>query len=404
MAGAARLVEGLKRRVFLVGQAVSLFGDGLAILAIPLLVLQLTSSPLAAALSATPRSIGYLIVGLLSGPIVDRISPWPILITADVIRAAVFALLYLLTVAHAAPVWLILGLALVAGGAGVFFESSLTIAVRDLFADDELMGANAFLETAAQTSVVLGPATVGVLAAGMGIDFALLVNALTFMVSLATLAFFARRPGPRPVARGTGGFGAEFRAGLGYLVRTPLIRAMTMLVVLVNLCMAVEKLIVFFAAKTLGLSAPLVSMAVIGGGLGGVAGALTASRLAARTGQIRLIAISLTGIGAALVAVSAAPDLAWLMIANVVLVYATIVAGLVNRTVRQRVVPRELLGRVTSTIRAFGLGATPVGAVLAGTFTQLMGGDPRPVFLGSGLIILIATPLTWFRTLRHHQG
>lgn len=404
MAGAARLVEGLKRRVFLVGQAVSLFGDGLAILAIPLLVLQLTSSPLAAALSATPRSIGYLIVGLLSGPIVDRTSPWPILITADVIRAAVFALLYLLTVAHAAPVWLILGLALVAGGAGVFFESSLTIAVRDLFADDELMGANAFLETAAQTSVVLGPATVGVLAAGMGIDLALLVNALTFMVSLATLAFFARRPGPRPVARGTGGFGAEFRAGLGYLVRTPLIRAMTMLVVLVNLCMAVEKLIVFFAAKTLGLSAPLVSMAVIGGGLGGVAGALTASRLAARTGQIRLIAISLTGIGAALVAVSAAPDLAWLMIANVVLVYATIVAGLVNRTVRQRVVPRELLGRVTSTIRAFGLGATPVGAVLAGTFTQLMGGDPRPVFLGSGLIILIATPLTWFRTLRHHQG
>ena len=404
MAGAARVVEELKRRVFLVGQAVSLFGDGLAILAIPLLVLQLTSSPLAAALSATPRSIGYLIVGLLSGPIVDRTSPWPILITADVIRAAVFALLYVLTVARAAPVWLILGLALVAGGAGVFFESSLTIAVRDLFADDELMGANAFLETAAQASVVLGPATVGVLAAGMGIDLALLVNALTFMVSLATLAFFARRPGPRPVARGTGGFGAEFRAGLGYLVRTPLIRAMTMLVVLVNLCMAVEKLIVFFAAKTLGLSAPLVSMAVIGGGLGGVAGALTASRLAARTGQIRLIAISLTGIGAALVAVSAAPDLAWLMIANVVLVYATIVAGLVNRTVRQRVVPRELLGRVTSTIRAFGLGATPVGAVLAGTFTQLMDGDPRPVFLGSGLIILLATPLTWFHTLRHHQG
>jgi hypothetical protein len=57
----------LRPRIFLGGQAVSMLGDGLAALAIPLLVLQLTGSPVAAALASAPRSIGYLVAGLPAG-------------------------------------------------------------------------------------------------------------------------------------------------------------------------------------------------------------------------------------------------------------------------------------------------------------------------------------------------
>ena len=57
----------LRPRIFLGGQAVSMLGDGLAALAIPLLVLQLTGSPVAAALASAPRSIGYLIAGIPAG-------------------------------------------------------------------------------------------------------------------------------------------------------------------------------------------------------------------------------------------------------------------------------------------------------------------------------------------------
>ena len=65
----------LRERAFLGGQAVSMIGDGLAILAIPLLVMQLTRSPVAAVLASLPGSVGYLAAGLPAGVLADRPTP-----------------------------------------------------------------------------------------------------------------------------------------------------------------------------------------------------------------------------------------------------------------------------------------------------------------------------------------
>jgi predicted MFS family arabinose efflux permease len=391
----------MRSRIFLSGQAVSLFGDGLAILAVPLLVLKLTRSPLAAALASAPRTIGYLLVGLPSGPIVDRVDPWRLLIAMDVVRAVVFASLYLLTLAHVRSVAMILALAVLAGGAGVFFESALTVAVRDVYDGPDLLRANAFLETAGQTSVVLGPAVVGALAVAAGVDTALLVNAATFVVSLVTLYGRAGRVRrSRSAHAPRHGLWREFRTGLGYVLRTRVILTLTIMQTMVNLCLATEKMIIYLARDTLGLAAPLVSLAVTGGGLGGVAGALTARRILTRVGALRLIAGSVALIGLGLAAVSTATDVWSLAAANLVVVWATVVASIIGRTLRQRIVPRPLLGRVTSTVRTVFLAVTPIGAATAGVLTTALGGDPRPVFLGAGLLILITTVIAWTTALR----
>lgn len=394
-------------RVFMAGQSVSLLGDGLAILAIPLLVLHLTGSPVAAALASAPRTIGYLLVGLPSGPIVDRTNPWRLLIAMDTLRAAVFIALYIVTVAGTRSVPLILALAFVSGGAGVFFDSALTIAVRDVFTGPTLLRANSFLEMATQTSVVLGPAVVGALAAGFGIDVALLIDAATFVVSLATLFTVSRSQSRDERARASDSswrqLWPEFKAGFGYLLHARVILSLSIVQTVINLCLAVEKLIVFFAKDTLSLSATLVSMAVVGGGMGGVIGALTARRIVARVGALRLVALSVALIGAALAALSAATDVWWLAAGNLALVWATIVASIVIRTLRQEIVPRHLLGRVTSTVRTVYLAVTPVGAVLAGVFTSSLGNNPRPVFLGAGVLILLTVALAWVTTLRRVQ-
>src|SRR5215472_18460316 len=80
-------------RVFLSGQAVSLLGDGLAVLAVPLLVLDLTRNPLVSALSAASVTVGYLMVGLPAGVLVDRLDAWRVLLLTDALRAAAFAAL-----------------------------------------------------------------------------------------------------------------------------------------------------------------------------------------------------------------------------------------------------------------------------------------------------------------------
>jgi Major Facilitator Superfamily len=393
-------VRAVGSRIFLSGQAVSLLGDGLAVLAIPLLVLRLTHSPLLAALASAPRTIGYLLVGLPSGPIVDRADPWLLLVAMDVVRAAIFVALFLLGLAHVRSVAVILVLAMAAAGAGVFFESALTVAVRDVFTGPDLIRANSFLEMAGQTSVVIGPAVVGVLAAGLGVDVALLIDAATFVVSLATL-FAVRRDRAGPAQRAGGALWTEFRAGLAYIARTRLILTLVIVQAVINLCLAVEKLIIFFAGTTLGLTAPRVSLAVIGGGAGGVAGALTARRIVTRLGALPLVASCLALIGVALAVMGAAADVWWLAASNLVLVWATVVANIVLRTLRQQIVPRRLLGRVTSTVRTICLALTPVGAVVAGALTAALGGDPRPVFLGAGLLIVVTAVIAWAVALRH---
>ena len=159
--------------MFLSGQAVSLLGDGLAVLAIPLLVLGLTRSPLISALSAASVTLGYLAVGLPAGVLVDRLDAWRVLVVTDAARAIAFAGLYLLWVTGAARLWVIM--------------TALDTVVKDLVPGPRLIRANSVLELASQAALVAGPAVVGVLAAAGELGAALLADAVTFGVSLATL-------------------------------------------------------------------------------------------------------------------------------------------------------------------------------------------------------------------------
>ncbi|MFC6885726.1 MFS transporter, partial [Actinomadura yumaensis] len=258
----------LPARVFLAGQAVSALGDGLALLAVPLLVLRLTHDPLAAGLAAAPRGIGYLLAGVPAGPVADRLSPWTTLIASDAVRTAVFVALPVLAWCGGARLWLVLALAFLSGAATVFFDAALAVAVKDLFPGPGLLRANSALEAAAQASQVAGPALVGVLAAAVGPEPALLLNAATYAVSLASLAAVARRrPAARP-ARADGPVRA-FGEGVRFVLAFRPLLVLTALQTMVNLCLAVDTLIVFLARVTLGLSPAAAGAAVAAAGLGG---------------------------------------------------------------------------------------------------------------------------------------
>src|SRR5947208_3270768 len=92
---------------------------------------------------------------------------------------------------------------------------------------------------------------------------------------------------------------ADFRAGIGYLLSVRVLVIMTVMQIIVNMCLATEKLMFFYARDTLGLSPAGVGAVVAAGGVGGVAAALSASWLAGRFGQIHLVVLTVAARGPA---------------------------------------------------------------------------------------------------------
>jgi MFS family permease len=396
-----------RSQVFLAGQAVSMLGDGLAVLAVPLLVLQLTRSPMAAVLASLPGSAGYLAAGLPAGVAVDRLDPWLVLISCDVLRALIFGSLFLLTRSNAVTAWQILALAFAAGAVTVFGDTALAVAVRDVFAGRQLVAANSWLESANQSGQILGPGAAGLLAAAGLLHVSMLIDALTFLVSLATLTGVRRGyPVSRPDAT-TGpalaGLGRDLITGLRYLAATRLLLTLLLFMLVLNLCLGADKLIIFLARDTLHLGPGAVGLVVTAGGAGGLAGAVTTARLCRRLGPVRVVALGAGLSGVALVLIAAATSLPVAVAANVLYTWAIIVASVTMRSLRQVLVPRELLGRVTASWRLGGQAVTLAGALLAGAVATALGGDPRPVFAAAGALTLGTVAVAWQAGLRTEQ-
>ena len=395
-------------RAFLGGQAVSMIGDGLAILAIPLLVMQLTGSPLAAVLASLPGSVGYLAAGLPAGVLADRANPWLVLIAGDVIRALIFLTLFVLTGSRAIAPALILSLAFAAGAVTVFSDTALAIAVRDVFTGPRLVTANSWLESANQSGLIIGPGAAGLLAAAGLLHGAMLIDALTFLVSLASLAGVRRRyrpagtPGRSAMTRRT--LRRELADGIRYLAATRLLLTLLVFLLTLNLCLGADKLIIFLGKDTMHLSPGQVGLLVTAGGVGGLAGAAGTGLLCRWLTPLPAVTLCCAASGIALLLISAATAMPVLLAGNLLYMWAIIAASVTNRSLRQALVPRELLGRITASWRLGGQAVTFIGGVLAGVLAGLLGNDPRPVIAAAGCLTLLTVAVAWFAGLQKENA
>ncbi len=385
-----------------------MLGDGLAILAIPLLVLQLTRSPAVAVLASLPGSVGYLAAGIPAGILADRLDPWRVLISGDVIRALIFLTLFVLTSSALASAWLILSLAFAAGAVTVFFDTALAIAVRDVFAGPRLVSANSWLESANQGGQIIGPGAAGLLAAAGLLHVSMLIDALTFLVSLASLTAvrggYRAMPRPRRSGPSFAALRRELAEGIRYLAATRLLFTLLLFLLVLNLCLGADKLIVFFARNTLHLPPGQVGLVVAAGGAGGVLGAAGTSLLCRWLGPLPVVTLCSAVSGIALLLISAATSTPMFLAGNLLYTWAIIAASVTLRALRQVLVPRELLGRVTAAWRLAGQAVTLAGAVLAGAMAGLRGNDPRPVFAAAGTLTVLSTSIAWLAGLRKEDA
>jgi len=183
------------RRLFL-AQTVSRWGDTFNAVALVIVVFRLTGSGVKVSGAVVMEIVPVLAFGIVAGTVVDRLPRRSVMIAADLGRAVIAALLAL------APnhLWALYGAAFGLSSLSVFFNPAAASIVPGLVDDDELVGANSALWSAAVLSQIVLAPLAGALVAWAGAGTAFAVNAASFLVSAALLTGLAV-PAPRPLPR-----------------------------------------------------------------------------------------------------------------------------------------------------------------------------------------------------------
>lgn len=393
-------------RLLWLGQTASAIGAGVTSVALPLVaVAVLDSSVVSVGVLGAVVWLPWLVVGLPAGAWVDRLSRRRVMIWCDVV-----SLVALATVPVAASLG-VLTLAqlyivgLVTGTAKVFFVTAYRALLPAIVAERSLLDANARLQGSESAALTAGPGLGGVLVQLAGAANAVLADVVSFAVSLGCLRAIhepvrgsvgARRPLRREIAD-----------GLRFVWRDRLLRLFAGFGALANFTLVGYGTVsIVFLVDGVGLSAGVAGLLLAAGGVGGVAGAFLAPRLARRFGTGRAVLLCMVaGPPATLVIPLVAHD--WrvlLFLLGELALTAGVGAGNVIRSgFVQTYCPPELLGRVTTTQQLANYGSIPAGALLGGVMADSLGYRAALWILFGTLVaassLLLVSPLRGLRDL-----
>jgi MFS family permease len=363
-------------RLFFEGQSVSLLGDQVSVLAIPLTaILVLHAGPEQLGLLTAMSLVPSLLFSLVVGAALDRRGRRrDAMLMADWIRGAAMLSLPIayalghLTLAH------LYAVAFVVGTLDVLFFVSYSAMMVALVRPHEYVEANALLNGSRSLTGVLGLTLGGTLVAVLTAPGALLLDAISFLFSGVQIA---RTDPTEPPSDPTQSHGVSH--GARWIVGNPLVRAMLASTATVNLFTFLgNAILVLYASRTLHLRPTLIGLAFGAGAVGGVIGAITARRLEHRI-----------GLGRAFVVGSFLFPLPWLLFpaahgpAALILVmlgvgeFASSVGviwlDIAAASIFAQEIPDHLRARVAGAYRTVNYGVRPVGAVIGGFLGATMG-------------------------------
>lgn len=306
-------------------------------------------------------------IGLLLGPLVDRLSRKGLMIASDLGRLVVFAAL---PFAHSAA--LIVLLAVLAGIGNAFFRPAVLAGLPNLVGEEELAFGNAMLQFVDWTTTALGPLAGGVLVAASGPHLAYVVNAVTFGISALLVAYIPARllQSDRPIGRGRWSDLAEgFQTVLGS-------RALMCVLVVWSIVMLATGLInvseIFLARNTFHAGDVGFGLLWTGSGVGLILGGLAGASLIERNLPATYVrSIALVGVGTACAAV--APNVWVAIVAMAVNGFGNGCAVVANITLVQRGASDRVRGRAFTVIMSVNYAVLGLAFVAGGPFTNAYG-------------------------------
>ncbi|MFD5429398.1 MFS transporter [Streptomyces sp. NPDC127084] len=395
-------------RLLLAGAATGQLGAQVTLVALPLVaVLELQASAFEVGLLTAAETAAFLLIGLPAGAWTDRMRKRPLMIRADIVRAAAMASIPLAAVAGALTMTQLYAVALITGVATVFFDVAHQSYLPHLLPKEQLVAGNGALETIRSSAQVTGPGLGGGLVQLVGAHLAIVADAIGYALSaLFLLGVKQHEDRPRPAPNAS--LRRDMAEGVHFVLRQPLLRVIALTTGLGNLFAAVLMATqTVYLVRVLGLEPGAIGLVLSAAAVGGLAGALCAGAIAARVGQARTILLSLlvtapfallwplSGTGAAGAALFAA--------GSGVTFFGAVVYNVAQVSFRQTLCPPRLLGRMNATLRFLMWGTLPLGGLLGGTLADAFGPRTALACCAAGFLVaplpLLLSPLRRMRDL-----
>ncbi len=370
---------------------ISNLGDGVTLVAGPLLAASLTRDPALVAGLTVAQRLPWLLFSLPSGVLVDRLDRRLLMATVDLFRVGVIGVLGLAVLGGWASLPLMYVVFFLLGtGETLFANASLAI-MPSVVPKESLEKANGRLFAAELVTNELAGGPVGGVLFAVAAALPFLLDAGTFAASAAfILALRGRFRVSRPEDSPGAGLAGEIAEGVGWLMRHRLLLVLAIMLGAGNLTFsATFSVLVLFAQDVLDLGRVGYGVLIPAAGVGGVVGSLLAERLGGwlGTGRALFVVVLLQGPTFAVIALSGNPFVVGAMVAvDGLTAYAW---NVLTFALRQVLIPDALLGRVTSVYRLVGVGSGAVGALIGGLLARELG-LTAPFWFAAAVMAVVA--------------
>lgn len=382
-------------RLLWVGDTVSQFGSMITQTAAPLLAaLVLAATPFQMGLLTAADTAAFLLIGLPAGAWVDRMRRRPLMIGADIGRAALLASIPVAWWFGVLTLVQLILVGLTVGVLTVFFDVAYQSYLPALVAKDQLMDGNSKLQASQSVAQVSGPAIAGWLTQAFGAANAMGLDALSYVWSVVTLSRI-RAVEPEVERAPERNLRREIAEGLKFVFGNRSLVGIVGCTGISNfgsgITGAVEILVL---TRQLGASAGVAGTVLTAAGVGGVAGALTAKGFSDTFGQARTIWLSILVTTPFSVLLPLAGR-GWLItlfaIGMMITSYGAVVYNIAQVSFRQAICPPRLQGRMNASIRFLVWGTIPLGGLIGGVLGSSIGIHAA---LWIGVVVNLLSPVS----------
>ncbi len=360
---------------------ISVFGTVITRTALPFAaILVLGAGAVEMSILRSLELVAGLVFGLVAGAWVDRLRRRPIMIAADLGRAALLASVPLAALGGVLGLGQLYVVAFLAAVLSIFFDVADRSYLPTLVAPERLVSANSSLTATISVAEFAGFGIGGFLVQILTAPIAIAVDALSYVASAVLIGDIRAAAPPRPPAHERVPIAREIREGLRLIARTPTLRAFTLATAFAHLLWGVFGTTwILFATRDLGLGPAAIGVVAGLGGLGSLWGSLAVQPLARRFGVGRTLTVMLAGFVLGNAFIPLAPADAVLAATGFLIVQQLLgdacatAFEILGLSVVQATVDDTLLGRANATIRSSEILLSLVGSIVGGVVGEAFG-------------------------------